>query len=219
MKKFRSPKFNLKYILGEIILLFVGINLAIWFNNWNNSKTIDKNKTVAIQKIREEIESNLDELIEARDQNGRIPDFIEKYDALSSENGDYILMSADEMVSFKEEYSQFYKVIDSTAADHNRFLYKGSTFIHLRMPELSKIAWETSKATGIFNEFGFDCLYELESMYNLQGLVEKEINNAFTALQEESIERLLRILVFIDQLDKQLEDDYREMLKSLDNCG
>ena len=219
MKKFRAPKLNWKYIIGEIVLLFVGINLAIWFNNWNNSKTIDKNKAIAIEKIRGEIQNNLDELIEARDQNMRIPDFIDKHNSLSSEDGDYMLMSVEEMKDFQQAYNQFYQVIDSAMSDDDKFLYRGETFIHLEIPELSKIAWETSRATGIFNEFGFDCLYELESMYNLQRLVEKEVNNALAALQDGSIKRLLRILTFIDQLDHQLEDNYRQMLKNLKDCG
>ena len=33
-----NRRLNLKYIFGEILLLFIGINLAIWFNNWNTSK-------------------------------------------------------------------------------------------------------------------------------------------------------------------------------------
>jgi len=41
---------NLKYIFGEILLLFMGINLAIWFNNWNASKKINEGKKIAISK-------------------------------------------------------------------------------------------------------------------------------------------------------------------------
>ena len=53
-----NRKLNLKYIFGEILLLFIGINLAIWFNNWNASKKINEEKKVAISKIAEEIKNN-----------------------------------------------------------------------------------------------------------------------------------------------------------------
>jgi len=51
----QNRKVNLKYIFGELLLLFVGINLAIWFNDWNSSKKISEGKKVAIEKITEEI--------------------------------------------------------------------------------------------------------------------------------------------------------------------
>ena len=42
-KKVRD--FNWKYVLGEIFLIFIGITLAIWFNNFNQNR-IDENKKV-----------------------------------------------------------------------------------------------------------------------------------------------------------------------------
>ena len=83
---------------------------------------------------------------------------------------------------------------------------------------MSKIAWDTSKTTGIFGDFEFDCLYELESTYNLQNLVENEFNNAYLALQENSIEKLLKALGFLNQLEKQLEKKYGTMISNLENC-
>ncbi len=58
----QNRKVNFKYIFGELLLLFVGINLAIWFNDWNSSKKIDEGKKIAISKITEEIENNKLEL-------------------------------------------------------------------------------------------------------------------------------------------------------------
>ena len=63
MRFFRLGKnFNWKYIIGEILLIFIGINLAIWFNDWNTSRNAREQKSVAIAKIKEEVESNLEEL-------------------------------------------------------------------------------------------------------------------------------------------------------------
>ena len=219
MKKLRIFNFDWKYIIGEILLLFVGINLAIWFNNWNSSKTIEKNKAIAVEKITGEITNNISELQKGRVKNRRIPLFFNKLKAVSSKRGEYVLMSIDEMDRFRDEYSRFYKVIDSVKDKNGKYRYTGDTFINLEIPELSKIAWETSKTTGIFNEFGFDCLYELEGMHNLQELVTKEVGNAVSALQQGNIERLLRVLEFLDQMDRQLEEDYKKVLENLDGCG
>lgn len=57
---------NWKYALGEIFLLFVGINLAIGFNNWNENRakvkieweTLKELKE-GIQKDRKDIETNI----------------------------------------------------------------------------------------------------------------------------------------------------------------
>ncbi|WP_262910644.1 hypothetical protein [Psychroserpens luteolus] len=29
---------NWKYAFGELLLIFLGITIAIWFNNWNETK-------------------------------------------------------------------------------------------------------------------------------------------------------------------------------------
>jgi len=55
-------------------------------------------------------------------------------------------------------------------------------------------------------------------MYNIQGLVQNELNKAAEALQNEEISRLIRILGFMNQLDKQLENDYNLMLKNIADC-
>lgn len=57
-KIFKSkPVLNWRYVLGEILLIFIGINQAIWFNNWNTNRQNIKAKKVAIEKIKEEIAS------------------------------------------------------------------------------------------------------------------------------------------------------------------
>ena len=72
MRLFKSSAVNWKYFVGEILLIFFGISLAIWFNNWNTSNTINENKRIAIDKIEEEIQNNLSELHSAREVNLKI---------------------------------------------------------------------------------------------------------------------------------------------------
>lgn len=57
----RKPyfKLNWKYALGELILIFLGISLAIWFNNWNDSRK-DKNlERSLLNQIYDEIDNSL----------------------------------------------------------------------------------------------------------------------------------------------------------------
>ena len=50
------------YATGEIILIFVGITLALWFNNWNEQRLLLKTERAAIQEIASNLASNLSTL-------------------------------------------------------------------------------------------------------------------------------------------------------------
>jgi hypothetical protein len=214
----RLRNINWKYIVGEILLIFVGINLAIWFNNWNSSTKSDKAKRVAIQKIKEEIQSNLKELEMGSEINRRLVDAFNAYGNVYIGNSSEIIASPAQRLVLEQKYPHFFRVQDSVSLDENKYRYTGVTFIGLELIELTQIAWETTKTLSIANEFNYDCLYELESMYNLQGRFMHEIDAAGAALQKRELKRLMQILDFAHQLEEQLEEDYQAMLQKIDNC-
>nr|WP_298997447.1 hypothetical protein [uncultured Allomuricauda sp.] len=208
---------NWKYIVGEILLIFVGINLAIWFNDWNSSKTIQKDKEIALTKIKEEVENNLQQLLDSREQNQKIPLFYTELDSLKNEDEDLVL-DPEVMRGFVGKYAHFFIAIDSVPTVDGKYKYEGDTFINLDITDLSSIAWDISKSTGIFHEFGFDCLYRMQGMYNTQELVQNELRKATEALSNKSIDDLVRILGFMGQLEEQLEEQYLDMIENIDNC-
>ena len=218
MFRLKIKSLNWKYIVGEVLLIFLGINLAIWFNDWNSTQQLNANKEIAIAKIEEEIRNNLDELTRAREENKDISGAIEDFRKLRSADQVGVETTVEQMAEYTSKYPEFFNVTDSISLGSGLYRYNGDTFINLELAELTEIAWETTKDMGIANEFGFDCLYELENMYNVQRLVEKEINKSAEALQSSDIERLMRILEFIRQLDSQLERDYNRMLDNIDIC-
>jgi hypothetical protein len=218
MRFFKSNTVNWKYIVGEILLIFFGISLAIWFNNWNASNTTNENKRIAIAKFEEEIQNNLIELYSAREVNLKIPKAIKAYEEIVSESYGQAVSSISEMKNFQENFPDFFIIKDSSRINDSLYRYLGNTRIKLELTALSQIAWETSRNMGITNEFGYECLYELENMYNIQRLVQNEMNKAAEALQNEEIERLNRILGTLNQLDEQLEDAYNLMLKNIADC-
>ncbi len=217
MKKFRKAKVNWKYIIGEVLLIFVGISLAIWFNNWNSSRKTDSDKKIAIEKIEGEIGNNLQELLQARESNSKIKEAIDAYETFQVATVGTVA-TPGKMREFQKKYPGFFKLKDSTAYKNDQFVYLGDTYINLELTELTQIAWETSKVTGITSAFGYECLYILEGMYNVQNLVQNEITKAAEALQEGDVNRLLRIMNFVKQLDQQLESDYQEALETLQSC-
>lgn len=217
MRFFKIKEFNWKYIFGEIFLLFVGINLAIWFNDWNASKTIQKNKEIALEKIEEEIKANLDQLVENSTLNQEIPTFFSEMKSLRNEE-EAIVISSPAMNAFIKKYPRFVEKVDSTAMENGLYRYGLSTSIYLEITDLSSIAWEVSKSTGIFHEFGYDCLYDLQALYNTQELVKNQMEKATEALRNKSMEELAGTLGFTKQLEDQLAEQYRDMLESIDEC-
>ena len=217
MRFFKLRTMNWKYIVGEILLIFVGINLAIWFNDWNSSKIIQKDKEIALIKIKEEVQNNLRQLLNSQEQNQKIPLFYKELDSLKNEE-DELLLGPEVMKDFMTKYEHFFTAIDSIPNGDGKYIYEGDTFINLDITDLSSIAWDISKSTGIFHEFGFDCLYRMQGMYNTQELVKAELRKATEALRNKSMDDLVRILNFMHQLEEQLEEQYREMIANIDNC-
>ncbi len=218
MRRLKLKSLNWKYIFGEVILIFLGINLAIWFNDWNTDRKINNSKEIAIDKIEEEIRNNIEELVRARQINTNIPGAVSAMTNMRSDNYQGTVATVEEMAAFRTSFPNFFQPSDSTLLEPGIYRYEGDTMINLELAELTEIAWETTKDMGIASEFGFDCLYQLENMYNVQRLVQKEINNSAEALQKSDIERLLRVLEFINQLDAQLERDYNRVLDNLRIC-
>ena len=195
--------------------------MAIWFDTWNNDRIVTQKKEHAITKIREEIEHNLEELIMAREINERIPAAVKEFRKIRTEGyEDHVgeVMSVAAMQGYQKAHPGFFNIKDSVALENGLFEYLGDSFINLELASLSDIAWETTKDLRLADEMGFECLYDLENLYNVQQMVLVEINKSSEALQNEDIGGLLRILEFISQLDRQLEDHYRNMLDQMEIC-
>ncbi|WP_397446740.1 DUF6090 family protein [Polaribacter sp. R77954] len=70
----------IKYAIGEIFLVVIGILIALQINNWNENRKADENERVLLSKLREENNLNLNTLqdyVTYRDSiSGIIADFI-----------------------------------------------------------------------------------------------------------------------------------------------
>ncbi len=218
--KFFSLKntLNWKYIIREVLLIFIGINLAIWFNNWNSSKKIKHDKDIVISKIKDEIENNIEELINTQKSNQFILNAFSDLQKLSNKETSLIITNPEKLNKLKRLYPGFFNISDSLKITSNVFQYNINTYIELEIPILSQIAWETTKSIGITNEFNYECLYDLESTYNLQQRVQNEVNKAANALQKREITSLTNILGFLEQLNTQLIKNYQDILLNIENC-
>ena len=202
-------------------MIFIGITMAIWFDTWNNDRIVEQKKAQAISKIQEEIEHNMEELLTAREINEKIPAAITTFRKLRAEgyeSSEGEVMTAESMSIYQKTHPGFFNIKDSVALGNGLFEYEGDSFINLELAALTDIAWETTKDLRLADEMGFECLYDLENLYNVQNMVLQEINKSSEALQNQDIGRLLRVLEFISQLDRQLERHYKNMLEQMAIC-
>lgn len=211
-------KLNWKYILGEIILLFVGINLAIGFNNWNSSSRLNQDRQLALNKISEEIKSNQEELQEAKVINARVLRAFAAYNKVYAGHSTEVIATKDHMQMLQDSFPNFFRIKSTQQIQLDTFQYLGGTYINLELPALTDIAWTTSQSIEITNLFNYDCLYQLAGMYQLQKRLSEEMDRAAQALQDRRLKDLIHILEFTQQFEAQLEEDYQETLSSLDTC-
>ena len=210
---------NFKYIIGEILLLFIGINLAIWFNNWNASKKTNEDKRIALSKIIEEMDNNKLEVDSILINNQNILKAYRDYKGFYDGNTSVIKMNPKQFSLLKKMHPDFFRVKDSTATDDGLVRYNGTTYVNLEITTLTEIAWNTTTTLNVSNEFNYECLYELESLYNLQRRVQNEIDKSANALQRRELEELMHILEFLEQLGSQLQESYNTMQKNINNCS
>lgn len=219
MRFFKSKKeINLKYIIGEILLLFVGINLAIWFNDWNTSKKTDQSKQIAINKIIEEIDNNRLEIDSIIINNNQILNAYKEYLKFYNGSTNQVKMSSEQFRLLKKKYPSYFRVKDSISVEDGLIVYTGTTYMNLEITTLTEIAWKTTTTLNVGIEFDYECLYELESMYNLQRRVQDYINKSANALQKRELEELMHILEFLEQLGPQLQESYETMIETIHNC-
>lgn len=200
-------------------MIFIGINLAIWFNNWNSSKKINESKKIAISKIIEEIDNNRLEIDSVILNNRHILNSYKDFKEFFDDNTSQLKIAPKDFIQLKNKYPDFFRVRDSVSIDNGLYRYEGTTYINLEITTLTEIAWKTTTTLNVTNEFNYECLYELESMYNLQRRVQNEINKSADALQKRDIEELMHVLDFLDQLGGQLQESYTAMLKNIKNCS
>ncbi len=61
-KVFKQISWN--YAIGEIVLIFLGVTIAIWFNNWNESRKLKKIEVRSLSEVKNAIEQDLEDIKE-----------------------------------------------------------------------------------------------------------------------------------------------------------
>jgi len=214
----RTKNINWKYIIGEILLLFIGLSLAIWFNNWNTSNESNKDKGLALDKISEEIKENKERLNTLVTANQNVKNAFSEYQKMFNGKTSEVIARPYEFNEIQKKYPGFFRAKDSAEVGDGVYLYSGGTSIELEVVNFSKIAWETARSVSITREFEYECLYQYEEMYSLQDRVQLEVNKATDALQRGDFNELLQIFLFAEQYGEQLLEAYNMAESNMENC-
>jgi hypothetical protein len=222
-----NMNFSIKNSLQKIyksswfITLFattLGVLLAFYLNNISSRSKIELRKQVSIQNLNNEIFKNKSELLDSND-NERLIDFLSEIRKINNEISNDLTLSTNAMDKLKREYSDFIQIRDSTNVLNNQYKYNIAYKFELNLDGLQNIAWETSKMSGITNEFNYDCLQVLVKVYSLQEIFTNEQQKLLSHFVNAEHNKLLSALSIVQQLKIQLLNVMVEGQHQINECN
>lgn len=209
---------NWKYILTELILIFVGIYLALSLNNWNESKKIAREKESVVQRLEEEINTNLKILEGSEERNVTFFEAFERYGQLSGDDNGMIQTTEANFEKFKSDFPEFFTLIDKQATGDGKFQYKLSIAVRLDNTELRDIAWSTAKSAGFSSKFSYSCMLDIEDTYRNQERYRAEMEKVVPYALEHEYSSLSITCILLNQFQASLQKRYKQLLLDLKNC-
>ena len=70
----------LKYAIGEIVLVVIGILIALQINNWNENRKARMQEQILLGQLKSEFQSNLEQLEELQQQNRKLKNRLGLYE-------------------------------------------------------------------------------------------------------------------------------------------
>ncbi len=91
----------LKYAIGEIILVVIGILIALGINNWNENRKAEHNDKIMLKKLQEENQITIDFLAEDEIYRNKIPEVIWSFNNFLK--ADDLENKKDSIISYLDE--------------------------------------------------------------------------------------------------------------------
>ncbi|WP_298760776.1 DUF6090 family protein [uncultured Psychroserpens sp.] len=155
----------LKYAIGEILLVVIGILIALGINNWNENLKAQKNEKVLLQKLQEENRLNLDDLNSDYEYRKNLDQTLENFN---------IFLASDSIENHQSKLKNY-------LAD----IFRSTSYTFTQTNLINYINLHDDNFSELNKE-----LSELKIMeYDLQTISEKgidiKINNFFEALKDD----------------------------------
>lgn len=152
-------KSNFKYILTELVLIFIGIYLALSLNNWNEGKKVEREKASVITKLEDEVQKNLEILENAEEANTRFFSAMERFGELDGNDATEITATEEEYAQLMQEHGDFFNFESKSKMTADQYRYEVNLQINFKNTDLRDIAWSTAKTAGFAREFNYECLF------------------------------------------------------------
>ncbi len=194
-----------------------GVSGAFTLDHIKEKNAIDNNKKVIIKNIQKEISGNLVDLQKNISDNKNSLKSLVAIRKVQNHKGE-IQTTPALLRALNNTHPQIFIAKDSVLVANNTFKYSGQYSIYLEILSLSNIAWETTKSINILSEIEFDCLYNLEALYNLQLVAVEKSESMIPSLQQGNFKELIASIQILLQYENELLQLYEQLDIHYDKC-
>ncbi len=198
--------------------------MALYMNETVTSKKLENQKSIATQNILSEIKQN-QESLENNIKNQEVLlgtiEFVKSH--MDPENR--VISSVDSMNIFKNKYPETFTVQDSTKLENDKYHYTGEVDMNFGVSyiNLTNLAWETLKNSGLSSSYDFNCLMFLEKMDRVTMdilIKDKEFLELLGNYQknENYYDKLILKAKQLIECEKELLDRYMSSPEQLKEC-
>ena len=163
----------------------IGVLSAIFLDGYFEESKLQAEKNKAMKEVRRELDNNVEEL---KDYQAILKSQLEAYTYMFSiiNNGMDVILEGKDIREFRERSRAFFSMTDSVLLDDGKYQIKGEMNLDLNsrlsVISLSDVSWKSYKQTNYLSITSFQCLSEVEALYDLQeqvNLLNKEWTRQF----------------------------------------
>jgi hypothetical protein len=195
-----------------LISTMLGVTAAFMLDNWKEEAQLIEAKNLALANLHDEIRDNRDSLQDNYAQLTLCQEGLISVVKLRDENG-RMIATPEELSSFQASFPEMFTKGDSMLIEKNKYAYSGDLYIDLDVLTLSSIAWETAHSMQVFQEFGYDCLYDLHGVYRMQESTLEEAELITSVIKKRDLPELITTLEIVRQFELQLSEVYEKVLE------
>lgn len=194
-----------------------GVLLAFYLDGCGERSSMRLRKASALDNVEREVHKNIEELQESGN-NDSLAMFLYSVSQIDKDYPSRLTLPADTAANWRQQYGNFFNIIDSTFVEDGVYEYSFSYSLVLHLFNLQSIAWESVKLGGVANELNYNCLEQLIDVYSLQDLFtveERKLLDHFASNDKGKV--LIGLVICSDILD-ELNIAYESALEGISNC-
>lgn len=203
----------------------IGVFAALYLNEMVSSNKLENQKSIATKNILAEISLNNKKIKKATKTHIELMDIIEFMGNYSDEKNGTLIVPVDSMAKFQTLHPNLIIIKDSTFVSDGIYDYNGELVFEFSTPqlEITTIAWNTLKNSGISPTYGFECLMYLENIYKITNEVStknSELLDYMLGNKEvgEKSENLINHLNILIDYEESLVEIFKSSEEEIKNC-